>query len=57
MFAKLPYDQLRDIAPITRIGSLPNILLSHPSLPVRSVKELIAYAKSNPGSSATAPAR
>jgi tripartite-type tricarboxylate transporter receptor subunit TctC len=49
MFAKLPYDQLRDIAPITRIGSLPNILLSHPSLPVRSVKELIAYAKAQPG--------
>lgn len=49
MFKKLPYDQLRDIAPITRIGSLPNILLSHPSLPVHSVKELIAYAKANPG--------
>jgi tripartite-type tricarboxylate transporter receptor subunit TctC len=49
MFAKLPYDQLRDIAPITRIGSLPNILLSHPSLPVRSVKELIVYAKDRPG--------
>ena len=49
MFKKLPYDQLRDIAPITRIGSLPNILLSHPSLPVQSVKELIAYAKAHPG--------
>ena len=49
MFAKLPYDQLRDFAPITRIGSLPNILLSHPSLPVRSVKELVAYARVNPG--------
>jgi tripartite-type tricarboxylate transporter receptor subunit TctC len=49
MFAKLPYDQVRDIAPITRIGSLPNILLSHPSLPVRSIKELVAYAKGRPG--------
>jgi tripartite-type tricarboxylate transporter receptor subunit TctC len=49
MFAKLPYDQLRDFAPITRIGSLPNILLSHPSLPVQSVKELVAYARANPG--------
>lgn len=49
MFKKLPYDQVKDIAPITRIGSLPNILLSHPSLPVHSVKELIAYARSNPG--------
>lgn len=49
MFKKLPYDQLRDIAPITRIGSLPNILLSHPSLPVRSVKDLVEYAKAHPG--------
>jgi len=49
MFAKLPYDQVRDIAPVTRIGSLPNILLSHPSLPVRSVKELVGYARANPG--------
>jgi tripartite-type tricarboxylate transporter receptor subunit TctC len=49
MFKKLPYDQLRDIVPITQIGSLPNILLSHPSLPVRSVKDLIAYAKARPG--------
>lgn len=49
MFKKLPYDQLKDIVPVTRIGSLPNILLSHPSLPVHSVKELIAYAKANPG--------
>lgn len=49
MFARMPYDQLRDIAPITRIGSLPNILLSHPSLPVRSVRELVAYAKAQPG--------
>jgi tripartite-type tricarboxylate transporter receptor subunit TctC len=49
MFKKLPYDQLRDFAPISQIGSLPNILLSHPSLPVRSVKELVGYAKANPG--------
>jgi tripartite-type tricarboxylate transporter receptor subunit TctC len=49
MFKKLPYDQMRDFAPITRIGGLPNILLSHPSLPVHSIKELIAYAKARPG--------
>lgn len=49
MFKKLPYDQLRDFAPITRIGNLPNVLLSHPSLLVRSVKELVAYAKTRPG--------
>lgn len=49
MFRKLPYDQLRDIAPVTRIGGLPNVLLSHPSLPVRSIKELAAYARTHPG--------
>jgi len=49
MFKKLPYDQLRDFAPVTRIGSLPNILLAHPSLPVRSIKELVVYAKAHPG--------
>ena len=48
LFAKMPYDQLRDIAPVTRIGTTPNILVVHPSVPVRSVKELIAYARKNP---------
>jgi tripartite-type tricarboxylate transporter receptor subunit TctC len=48
MFKKLPYDQLHDFA-LTRIGLLPNVLLSHPSLPVRSIKELIAYARAHPG--------
>lgn len=49
MFKSLPYDQLRDFTGITRIGSLPNILLAHPSLPVRSIKELVTYAKAHPG--------
>ncbi len=49
MFKKLPYDQLRDLAAVTRIGGLPNILLSHPSLPVRTIKELAVYAKAHPG--------
>jgi len=48
LFAKPPYDQLRDIAPVTRIGTTPNILTVHPSVPIRSVKEFIAYAKSHP---------
>ena len=46
---KMPYDALRDFAPITQIVSMPNMLVSHPSLPVRSVKQLIAFAKSRPG--------
>src|SRR5687768_8250597 len=49
LFAKPLYDQLRDIAAVTRIGLTPNIITVHPSMPVKSMKELIAYAKRNPG--------
>ncbi len=46
---KLPFDPLRDLAPISQLTSLPNILVVHPSLPVKSVKELIAFVKARPG--------
>ena len=46
---KLPYNALTDLAPITQTVAAPNILLVHPSLPVRSVKQLIALAKKHPG--------
>jgi tripartite-type tricarboxylate transporter receptor subunit TctC len=49
LYAKLPYDTLRDFAPITRIGTTPSALIVHPSLPVASIAEFIAYARSNPG--------
>ena len=49
LFATMPYDQLRDIVPITRIGLTPNIITVHPSVPFRSLKALIAYAKAHPG--------
>jgi tripartite-type tricarboxylate transporter receptor subunit TctC len=49
LYRNLPYDALRDFAPITQIGALPLILIVHPSLPARSVKELIAIAKARPG--------
>ena len=49
LYAKMPYDHQRDFAPISRIGLTPNILVVHPSLPARSMKEFIAYAKANPG--------
>lgn len=49
LYAKLPYDHQRDFAPISLIGRTPNVLVVHPSLPVRTVKEFIAYARSNPG--------
>jgi len=43
------YDPRRDFAPIGLIGALPSVLVVHPSLPVHSVGELIAYAKAQPG--------
>jgi tripartite-type tricarboxylate transporter receptor subunit TctC len=49
LYRTLPYDAVRDFAPVTQIGSLPLILTVHPSLPTRSVKELIALAKAKPG--------
>lgn len=49
LYRKLSYDPIRDFAAITQIASLPNILVVHPSLPVRSVKELAALARARPG--------
>ena len=49
LYRNMSYDAARDFAPVTQIGALPLILVVHPSLPVKSVKELIAIAKSQPG--------
>jgi len=49
MYKKVPYDPVRDFAPITQAATLPNVLVVHPSLPVKSLAELIAYAKAHPG--------
>jgi tripartite-type tricarboxylate transporter receptor subunit TctC len=49
MFKKLPYDALRDFAPVAYVGYVPNVLVVHPSVPARSMKELIALAKAKPG--------
>jgi tripartite-type tricarboxylate transporter receptor subunit TctC len=49
LFARLPFDPLKDLAPVTLAASTPNILVVHPSLPVASVHELIALAKARPG--------
>ncbi len=46
---KIPYNPLRDFAPISLVGSVPMVLIVHPSLPVRSVKDLVALAKARPG--------
>lgn len=49
IYRKMPYDALRDFAPVSQAVALPNVLVAHPSLPVKSVKELIAFAKARPG--------
>lgn len=49
LYKSVPYDALRDFAPISQVVSVPNVLVVHPSLPARSVKELIALGKSRPG--------
>ena len=49
LFPKMPYDAVKDFAPISLVAITPNVLVVNSSLPVNSVKELIAYAKANPG--------
>jgi len=46
---KLPYDPIRDFAPITHVANVPNVLVVSPALPAKNVKELVALAKSRPG--------
>jgi len=48
VYAKLPYDTLRDFAPVSMVASSPYFLVIHPSLPVRNVKELVALARKQP---------
>ena len=49
IYAKLPYDPVRDFAPITMVAVGPNVLAVHTSVPAKNVKELIALAKAHPG--------
>jgi tripartite-type tricarboxylate transporter receptor subunit TctC len=46
--AALPYDPVNDFAPVSMVGTIENILVVHPSVPVKTVAELVAYAKANP---------
>ena len=48
LYPGLPYDTLKDLAPDTLVGTSPNLLVVHPSVPAANVAELIAYAKANP---------
>jgi tripartite-type tricarboxylate transporter receptor subunit TctC len=49
LYSKMPYDPVKDFAPITLVAITPNVLVVNPSFPVNSVPELIAYAKAHPG--------
>ncbi len=49
IFQKLPYNSLADFAPITQLVDVPLALVTHPSVPAKTIPELVAYAKSNPG--------
>jgi tripartite-type tricarboxylate transporter receptor subunit TctC len=48
LYSNLPYDVLKDFAPITLLATLPNMLVVHPSIPANNVQELIAFLKANP---------
>ena len=49
LYKKMPFDPVKDFAPLTRVANVPNLLVANPAQPYKSVKELIAYAKANPG--------
>ncbi len=49
LYRDMPFDTLRDFAPISQLTSMPQVMLVHPSIPAKSVREFIAYAKSRPG--------
>ena len=49
IFAKLPYDPVRDFAPVIKVAIQPSVLVVHPSAPFKTVKELVAFVKANPG--------
>ena len=49
IFSKLPYDAARDFVPVTLVSKVPSLYVVHPDLPVKDLKEFVAYAKSRPG--------
>ena len=48
-YQKLPYDPIRDVAPVSRVGSVPFVLVTHPSFPATTLKEFVAVARQKPG--------
>jgi tripartite-type tricarboxylate transporter receptor subunit TctC len=49
LFKTVPYDPIKDFTPIARVGSFPSFIAVTPDLPVKTIQELVAYAKANPG--------
>ncbi len=49
LYKRLPFDHVKDFAPLSRVANVPNLLVAHPSQPFKTVSEMIAYAKANPG--------
>lgn len=49
LYPKLPYDPVKDFAPVAWVARVPNVLVVHPSVPAKNLKELVAYLKANPG--------
>jgi tripartite-type tricarboxylate transporter receptor subunit TctC len=49
LYRKLPYDTVKDFAPIAQVTQVPNVFISHPSIPVKNLKELVAAARRTPG--------
>jgi len=56
LYRKLPYDTLKDFAPVAFVATVPNIVVVHPSIPVQSVNDLIEYARARPGTTGYASA-
>ncbi|MGC3987772.1 MAG: tripartite tricarboxylate transporter substrate binding protein [Pseudorhodoferax sp.] len=49
LYKKMPFNPIKDFAPLSRVATVPNLLVAHPAQPFKTVPELIAYAKANPG--------
>lgn len=49
LYSKVPYDLVKDLAPVSQVVTVPLLLIAHPSLPARTVKELITFARTRPG--------
>ena len=49
LYKKMPFDHVKDFAPLSRVAMVPNVLVANPQQPFKTVQELIAYAKANPG--------